>query len=234
MAKRLIQQARGRGGPTYRAPSFRYIARVKYPKQVPEAIITDIIKCPGHSAPLAEIRYNNETDFVLASEGIRVGDKIEIGENVQIKNGNITRLKNIPEGASVFNIEHNPGDGGKFVRASGGVAKILAKQGNMILVLLPSKKEKFFQGECMATIGMLAGSGRPEKPFLKAGTRYMAMRARNKLYPLTSGVSMNVVDHPFGSGRGSHKGRPTIARRFAPPGAKVGMLHPRRSGRKKR
>jgi large subunit ribosomal protein L2 len=88
--------------------------------------------------------------------------------------------------------------------------------------------------ECRAIIGVIAGSGRPEKPFLKAGTKFFAMRAKNKLWPIVSGTSMNSVNHPFG-GKSSHaKGIPTQSSRNAPPGRKVGKIAPKRTGRKKR
>ena len=98
---------------------------------------------------------------------------------------------------------------------------------------MPSKKEKKFSPNCRASIGSIAGSGRLDKPFLKAGTRFKKMRARNRLYPKVCGISMNAVDHPFG-GKCSHiKGRPTLSSRNAPPGRKVGKIAPRRTGRKK-
>ena len=83
-------------------------------------------------------------------------------------------------------------------------------------------------------MGVIGGSGRTEKPFLKAGTRYFAMTAKNKVWPKVSGTSMNSVNHPFG-GRSSHaKGIPTQSSRSAPPGRKVGKIAPKRTGRKKR
>ena len=96
--------------------------------------------------------------------------------------------------------------------------------------MLPSKKEKSFSPQCRATLGVIAGQGRKEKPFLKAGTRHYYMKARNKLYPRVKGQSMNAVDHPHGTSRSSKKGQPTIADRNAPPGAKVGKIRPRRTG----
>jgi len=238
MGKRLIQQARGKGGPRYRAPSFRYkgkLGLLKESKELVKGKVMDIVKCPGHSTPLIKVKYeNNETVLMPAPEGIRVNEAVEAGPNAQPKVGNVLPLSQIPEGTFIYNIESNPGDGGRFCRASGTFARVLTKMRDKVLVQLPSKKEKLFRAECRACIGILAGSGRKEKPFVKAGNKYKAMKARNKLYPIVSGVSMNAVDHPFGSGRGSHKGKPTIARRFAPPGAKVGMLRPKRAGRKKR
>lgn len=237
MGKNLIQQKRGKGSPTYRAPSFRYKGRAAYGAYSKETIngkVIDIIHCPGHSAPLANIKYSNGEEILLqAPEGIKVGSEVTNGEAIPIKEGNILPLKSIPEGTSVYNIEGLPGDGGRFVRSSGGFAKIISKMNDKIILLLPSKKEREFNPECRATIGVIAGSGRTEKPFLKAGFKYHARRARNKLYPIVCGLSMNAVSHPFG-GRSSHsKGQQSTVSRDAPPGSKVGKIAARRTGRKR-
>jgi large subunit ribosomal protein L2 len=231
MGKNLIQQARGKGSPTYRSPSFRYLAKVSYPQTASQGIIKDIVKCRGHSGPLAQMRYDNgEEAFVIAADGIRVGDSVQLGENAAVEKGNTLCLKDIPVGANIFNIELHPGDGGKIVRSGGCTAKVLSKKEKEVIVMLPSKKEKSFNHECRATIGVIAGAGRKEKPFLKAGTRHFYMKARNKLYPRIKGQSQNAVDHPYGTSRSSKKGQPTIADRNAPPGAKVGKIRPRRTG----
>ena len=226
MGKSLIQQKRGKGSPRYRAPSFKYkgkagFGRYESSKQS-TAQVLDIVHSSG------------ESGLLQASEGIRVGDKIEIGENSELKSGNILPLKSIPEGTSIYNIESNPGDGGKFVRTSGGFARIITKADDGIVVELPSSKRRTFMPECRAVVGILAGSGRTEKPFLKAGTRWFAMTAKNKMWPHVSGTSMNSVSHPFG-GRSSHaKGIPTQSARNSPPGRKVGKIAPKRTGRRKR
>lgn len=235
MGKNLIQQKRGKGSPTYRAPSFRYKGRAKhmsYSKEETAGTVIDILHCPGHSAPLAKVKYDNHKEALIqAPEDIKVGDMVSNGENADIKPGNVLPLKNIPEGTAINNIESNQGDGGKFARASGASAKIITKMKDKIVVLLPSNKRKIFGPECRAMIGVVAGGGRLEKPLLKAGTMYYKMKARNKLYPIVSGTSMNAVCHPFG-GKGSHtKGRPTQAPRNAPPGRKVGKIAPKRTGR---
>jgi len=134
---------------------------------------------------------------------------------------------------AIYNIEALPRDGGKFVRASGVFAKIITKMQNKIVVELPSAKRRLFLPDCRATIGVIAGSGRKDKPFLKAGKRYYAMKAKNKLWPQVSGTSMNSVDHPFGGSSSSVKGGPTQASRNAPPGRKVGKIAPKRTGRKR-
>jgi len=239
MGKNLIQQKRGKGSPRYRAPSFRYKGTAKFARyeegKVIAANITDIVHSSGHSTPLMELKYSNgETGLLQAPEGIKVGDKIEMGKDVELKSGNILPLKNIPEGMSIYNIEAQPGDGGKFVRASGAFAKIITIMEDSIIVELPSSKRKTFSPDCRAVIGIVAGSGRTEKPFLKAGNKFYAMKAKNKLWPIVSGTSMNSVSHPFGGSSSHAKGIPTQASRNAPPGRKVGKIAPKRTGRHKR
>ncbi len=239
MGKSLIQQKRGKGSPRYRAPSFRYKGKTGFARyeigKVSGAYVTDLLHSSGHSAPLMELKYSNgETGLLQAPEGIKVGDKIEMGENVELKVGNILPLKSIPEGTQIYNIESYPGDGGKFVRTSGTYAKIITKIEDGIVIELPSSKRKTFQPECKAAIGIVAGSGRTDKPFLKAGTRFYAMKAKNKMWPQVSGTSMNSVDHPFGGSSSHAKGIPTQSSRNAPPGRKVGKIAPKRTGRHKR
>lgn len=232
MGKRIISQRRGRGTQTYRSPSHRFKGRIKHYHLASEGVVNDLVHCAGHSAPLMEVVYlTREKNLVPAPEGIKVGDPISVGAK-EIKPGNVLLLSDIPEGTLVHNIELKPGDGGKLVRSSGTFAKVIAKTESSVRVKLPSNKEKIFLPNCRAAIGSISGSGRLDKPFLKAGTRMKKMRARNKLYPKVCGISMNAVDHPFG-GKCSHvKGRPTQASRHAPPGRKVGKIAPRRTGRR--
>lgn len=237
MGKNLIQQKRGKGSPTYKSPSFRYKGAARHAPIHDRNIkgeITDFVHCQGHSAPLAIVRYGKEKCIMQAPEGVKVGDVVETGNDVKAEIGNTLPLNNIPEGTQIYNIENNPGDGGKFCRSSGAFAKIVTKLPGGVSVLLPSGKRKLFRNDCRATIGVIAGSGRTEKPILKAGNMYYKMRAKNKLWPITSGTSMNSVDHPFGGSSSSTKGRPTQASRNAPPGRKVGKIAPRSTGRRKR
>ena len=239
MGKNLIQQKRGKGSPRYRAPSFRYKGKasiIRYEKgNKISANVKDILSSSGHSAPLMVLEYGDgKTNLIQAPEGIRVGDSIEIGENAELKAGNILPLKNIPEGTVIYNIESNPGDGGKFVRTNGAFAKIITKTDHAIIIELPSSKRRDFLPECRAVIGVISGSGRTEKPFLKAGNKFYAMRAKNKLWPIVSGTSMNAVTHPFGGSSSHAKGIPTQSSRNAPPGRKVGKIAPKRTGRHKR
>ena len=239
MGKNLIQQKRGKGSPRYRAPSFRYAGKARFGRYEDDksvnAQVTDILHSSGHSAPLMELKHSNgEMTILQAPDGIRVGDQIQIGKDVELKVGNILPLKSIPEGTSIYNIESSPGDGGKFVRASGAFARVITKMENGIVVQLPSYKRKTFLPQCMAAIGVVAGAGRTEKPFLKAGKKFYAMKAKNKLWPVVSGTSMNSLSHPFGGSSSHAKGIPTQSSRNDPPGRKVGKIAPKRTGRHKR
>ena len=243
MGHNLIQQRRGRGGISIRwnAPSHRYFGEIKYrpyddreKKEIVNGKIVNIVNSVGHSAPLMEVRYETgEKSLLVAPENMHIDQSVVAGSKAEIKNGNVVPLKIVPEGTLVFCLEINPGDGGKLVRCAGAFAKVVSRTEKYVSVKLPSGKIKEFIPECRVTIGTIAGGGRKEKPFVKAGKKYHAMKAKNRLYPIVSGVSMNPIDHPFGCGRGSHKGRKTIPRRGAPPGAKVGLIRARRTGVKR-
>jgi large subunit ribosomal protein L2 len=232
MGKTLIQQARGKGSPTYRVRrrAFRY--EIKYPAlKEGSGKVIKLIDSPGHTAPLAKILMNNCVFYIPACRGMYEGQEIFIGKD--IKDGNIAALQNIPLGVPIYNIEAEPFDGGKFIRTSGNSAVITRKTSDEAAVLFPSKKEKVLHGACRATLGVIAGAGRLEKPFIKAGKKFYSMKTRNKLWPRTSAIKMNAIDHPFGSGRGKNP-KSKIAKRNAPAGAKVGHLRPKRTGRRKK
>ena len=217
---------------TYRAKKSAFKYRLKYPNELfGEGIVLRLINSPAHSAPLAKIKYNKGVFYIPAFKGMIEGQKINFDEK-EIQEGNIIRLKNIPIKTQVYQIESRPGDGGVFVKSGGSFAYINRIIGNEVLLFLPSKKEKAFNPECRAVIGVIAGEGRLEKPIMKAGKNYYIKKAKNKLWPRTSAVKMNVIDHPFGSGRGKNP-KSKIAKRNAPPGRKVGLLRPRRTGHKK-
>jgi len=235
MGKRIRAQRRGKGAPTYRAKSWRGLGEVELPpaEKEAEAIVVDILHDPGRSAPVAKIKYGDgEERLVLAPEGLRVGNKITCGISTPIKPGNTLSLAEIPEGTSIHNIESKPGDGGRFVRASGTHAILIAHDVGCATVQLPSGEIRDFNPRCRASVGVVAGGGRLERPFVKAGKRYHIMLARGKPYPHVRGVAMNVVDHPFGGGRGKHAGRPKTVGRGAPPGQKVGLISARITGKR--
>jgi len=237
MGKVLIQQARGKGSPRYKVPSFRFKTDGKLKslrKDLVKGKIVDLLSCQGHSAPILYVKFDDgEHRLMIAPEGVRVGDLVSVGPGAPPDAGNILTLREIPEGTSIFNIESQPGDGGKFCRASGNTARLLTKTEKYANVMLPSKKKRKFHLNCRAMIGIIAGGGRHEKPILKAGKMHHKKKAKNKLYPRTSGSKMNAIDHPFGNKRSARKAKQKPVSRFAPPGRKVGKLAAKRTGKRK-
>lgn len=233
MGKRIIVQARGHGSLTYRVRDQAYRYELSYPKSTGKGIVLKIVNSPGHTAPLCKIKIGKEIFFNAAVINLAEGQEIEIGENASISPGNILPLGRIPLGTDVCSIEIIPYNGPKLIRTSGASARVAKELKEGIVVSLPSGEEKVFSRNARATIGVIAGAGRTEKPIIRAGKMYKMMRARNKLWPRTSAVKMNIIDHPFGSGRGKRI-KSKIAKRNAPPGAKVGTLWPKRTGRRKK
>ncbi|WP_336001982.1 50S ribosomal protein L2 [Halorientalis halophila] len=236
MGRRIQGQRRGRGGPTFRAPSHRYKADLSHrkleDKDVVSGTVVDIEHDPARSAPVAAIEFDDgDQRLVLAPEGIGLGDTIQVGISASIEPGNTMPLAEIPEGVPVCNVEANPGDGGKFARASGVSAQLLTHDRSVAVVKLPSGEIKRLDPDCRATIGVVAGGGRTEKPHVKAGNKYHKMKARGTKWPNVRGVAMNAVDHPFGGGGRQHPGKPKSISRNAPPGRKVGDISSRKTGR---
>lgn len=229
MGKRIIVQARGKGSLTYRVRRKAFRIKPKYPRNLSgQGVVTKILNSPGHTAPLAKVKYENGIFFMPAFKGMVEGQKINF-ETKEASPGNILRLRDVSINTLIHNIESRPGDGGIFIRSGGNSGVVTRVSETGVFVLMPSKKEKEFNPNCRATIGVIAGSGRLDKPIMKAGKRYHMKRAKGKLWPRTSAVKMNVVDHPFGSGRGKRI-KSKVPKRNAPPGKKVGLLRARRTG----
>lgn len=233
MGKNLIQQRRGKGS-IFASLKHQQKGKAKHPNTncVKEGIIKELTTNKIHSAPLMLVQFGKESHYLIAPEGVKVGETISYSEE-DIKPGNATTLENIPEGTLIYNIERNEGDGGKFARAGGTFARIVEKTEKGILVILPSKASKLFPANARANIGTVAGGGRKEKPFFKAGNKFKRMRAHHKVYPKVCGISMNAVAHPFGGKSSKIKGRPSTISRHAPPGRKVGKIAARRTGFKR-
>ncbi len=232
MGKTIIQQARGHGSLTYRAKPTSFIYKIQYPNKLEgEGTVIRLLSSPAHSAPLAKIIHKGESFYIPAFKGMIEGQKISFSSG-EIKSGNILPLAKIPLKTQVYCIEAHPGDGGKFIKTGGNAAVVSRIIGDKILLMLPSKKEKAFNSKCRAVIGQIAGHGRLEKPVVKAGKMHYIKKIKNKLWPRTSALKMNAIDHPFGSGRGKNI-KSKIAKRNAPAGRKVGLLSPRRTGKMK-
>ena len=233
MGKRIITQARGKGSSTYRVrkKAFRY--KLQYPPRLSGVgTIVKLFNSAAHTAPLAKIAWKKGSFYIPAFNGMVEGEKINFEVNKEIKNGDILSLKDIPVKTNIYCIESRPGDGGKFIKTGGSSATVKRIVGDNIFVLMPSKKEKKFSLKSRAIVGVVAGHGRLDKPVIKAGKRFHIKKAKSKLWPRTSAVKMNAIDHPFGSGRAKNP-KSKIAKRNAPPGRKVGLLRPRRTGKRK-
>ncbi|MCD6410832.1 MAG: 50S ribosomal protein L2 [Thermoplasmata archaeon] len=235
MGKKLICQRRGRGTSKFKVPERSSLAEIKYPYERKfEGVVTEIVRDAIHTAPIMKVRSkdNGKTILLLAAEGIQVGQTIKITED-EIAIGNVLPMGKIPEGYPIYNVELNPGDGGKLVRSAGTHATVVSHSGDKTVIQLPSGKFKTLSSDCRATIGIPAGGGRKDKPFVKAGKKYYHMRARGRVYPIVRGVAMNPVSHPHGGGSHQHVGKPSTVRKGMPPGKKVGSIGARRTGRRK-
>jgi large subunit ribosomal protein L2 len=192
--------------------------------------VVDIIHDPARNSPLAKIRSGDKEFYIIAAEGLKVGDTLDV--EGEAKPGNVLQPSRIPKGSSVFAIENYPGSGPKLCCAPGAKALIIASESGKVTVQMPSKKLKMFNHDCLASIGIPAGGGRRDKPFVNAGQKSYLMETRNRYWPRVSAVKMNPVDHPFGGH--TKPGTPKTISRHAPPGAKVGSVAARRSGLKKK
>lgn len=198
-----------------------------------DAKIVDILHERGRGYPVALLDYDGKRFYLPAVSGLTVGSEIKIGPQATVSAGNVLPLANIPEGTAICNIERYLGDGGRLVREAGGSAILFANTPTAATVRMPSGKTTILSPRCRASIGVVSGAGRVEKPFLRAGAKYHLMKAKGKVYPRMRGIAMAVVYHPFGGGRHQHPGKSTSTSRNAPPGRKVGNIAPRKTGRKR-
>ena len=145
--------------------------------------------------------------------------------------GNIMPVGNMPEGTIICNIEGKPGDRGKLAKCSGDYATVLSVLENgKTRIRMPSGSRKTVDSKCRATIGVVAGGQRIDKPLLKAGRAFHKYRVKRNCWPRTRGVAMNPVEHPFGGGNHQHIGHASTSARTAVPGSKVGLIAARRTG----
>ena len=160
--------------------------------------ITSIEYDPNRTARIALVKYpDGEWRYILAPNGLSVGDTVESGENAEIKLGNALPLKAIRPGTLVHNVELKVGKGGQIVRGAGTSAQVLATEGKYALLRLPSGEMRNVLSECMATVGQLSAVDHKNVKLGKAGRkRHMGWR------PTVRGVVMNPRDHPHGGGEG--------------------------------
>jgi large subunit ribosomal protein L2 len=178
-----------------------------------EAVVEAIEYDPNRSVFIALIKYTDGVkSYILAPHNIKVGEKIMSGPSAPFEIGCALPLANIPTGVDIHNIEMNPGQGGKLVRSAGGVAKLTAKEGDMVVVTLPSGEIRRLRSGCRATIGQLGNVDWINVSIGKAG------RNRHKgVRPHTRAKAMNPIDHPLGGGEGrSNGGRHPVSKTGVP------------------
>jgi large subunit ribosomal protein L2 len=155
---------------------------------------------PNRSANIALIVYaDGEKRYILAPNKLKIGDQIMAGDKVEVKVGNSTKLRNIPSGTYVHNIEMKPGKGGQIARSAGTAAQVLSVEGKYALLKMPSGEMRKILADCMATIGIVGNTDWMNQTTGKAGKiRWMGRK------PHVRGVAMNPVDHPHGGGEARH------------------------------
>ncbi|EKB51037.1 50S ribosomal protein L2 [Cecembia lonarensis] len=166
------------------------------------AVVKSIEYDPNRTARIALLYYvDGAKTYIIAPEGLQVGQTVISGESVAPEVGNAMRLMSIPLGTIVHNIELKPGKGGAMARSAGGYAQVVAREGKYVTVKLPSGEMRLVLGTCMATVGTVSNGDHMNVVLGKAGrNRWLGRR------PRTRGVAMNPVDHPMGGGEGRSSG----------------------------
>ena len=180
---------------------YRVIDFKRSKRDIPAKVLT-IEYDPNRSARIALVAYaDGEKCYILQPVGIKVGDKIIAGDNVDILPGNALPLKNIPLGTMVHNVELRPGKGGQIARSAGSAVQVIAKEGDYVSVKMPSGEVRRIHRQCVATIGQVGNLEFENVSDGKAGrSRWRGKR------PHVRGVAMNPVDHPLGGGEGKAAG----------------------------
>src|SRR6201998_3980025 len=192
--------ARHQGGGHKRA--YRLIDFRRHDKDGVPAKVAHIEYDPNRSARIALLHYvDGEKRYMIAPEGLKVGQVVVSGQNVAPEVGNTLPLKSIPLGSIIHNIELNPGQGGTIARSAGTYAQLSARDGKYAIIKLPSGETRMILATCLATIGTVSNSERANEVLGKAGRkRWLGRR------PRVRGVAMNPVDHPMGGGEGRGSG----------------------------
>jgi large subunit ribosomal protein L2 len=159
---------------------------------------------PNRTARIARVHFaDGEKRYILAPENLKIGDAVVTAERAPIKPGNRMKLKNIPQGTMVYNVELFPGQGGKIVRSAGSSAMVLASEGGYVQLVMPSSETRTLSEESFASIGQVSNIEHASISLGKAGrSRWLGRR------PKVRGTAMNPVDHPHGGGEGK-QGRGT-------------------------
>lgn len=180
-------------------------------------------------APLARVafrdpyRYKLRTETFIATEGMSTGQFVYCGKKAVLNVGNVLPINQVPEGTIVCNVEEKVGDRGTLARTSGNYATVIGHDadGAVSRIRLPSGAKKTVSGLSRATVGIVAGGGRIDKPLLKAGRAHHKFKVKRNSWPRTRGVAMNPVDHSHGGGNHQHIGHSSTVKRSSVPGQKV-------------
>lgn len=174
----------------------------KRDKQGIPAKVFSIEYDPNRTSRIALLNYSDgEKRYIIAPDGLKVGDTVMSGEKAEIKVGNALKLKDMPLGSFIHNIELKPGKGGQVGRSAGSAIQLMAKEGKHAQVKMPSGEVRLINLECMATYGTVGNSDHENISLGKAGrSRWLGRR------PNVRGVAMNPVDHPMGGGEGKTSG----------------------------
>ena len=156
---------------------------------------------PNRTARIALIYYADGVKrYIIAPKGLSVGDRIQSGADAEIREGCAMRMRDIPAGSLIHNVETRPGSGGKMVRAAGMFAQMIAKEGKYCHVRLPSGEVRLFHQDCRAAIGQVGNEEHGVMSYGKAGRRrWLGIK------PSVRGTAMNPCDHPHGGGEGKNK-----------------------------
>lgn len=236
MGKRPLVRRRGRGGMQFRAAVTGKFAPAKYPSfdlsAVHTGTVIDLVHERGRDAPLAKVRFEDgSVSLVPAVLGTKIGTTIKFGLKADIANGNVISIQNIPDGTIVCNVEKHFGDGGAIAKTAGNSATVFSHGTDGVTIKLPSGGFTTLNPKNRAMIGVLAGGGASERPFLNAGNKWRRFRSKGHKYPIVRGVAQAAYVHPHGGGRHQHMGGSGTVSRNAPPGAKVGSIAARKTGR---
>lgn len=209
-------------------------ASLKYPLlvQVEEGEVIDIVHERGRGAPVAIVSFKEDDCMVPASEGMYTGQKVLIGDDAPVAIGNVTKIKNVPEGMAVHSVESVYGDGGSVSMVNGSYSLVVnhRKETNQTVIKMPSGEKKAVSSECRCIVGVVAGGGIHDKPLLKASVAHYKAKARGHVFPRVRGVAMNPVDHIHGGGNHQHVGKPTTVSKRAPFEQRIGLVGARRTG----
>jgi large subunit ribosomal protein L2 len=236
LGKRPLVRRRGRGGMQFRAAYTGKITPARYPSyglaEKHEAEVIDLVHERGRDVPLSKIRFEDGSiSYVPAVLGTKVGSKIQFGLESEISEGNVISVQNIPDGTIVCNVEKHFGDGGSIIKSAGTSATVFSHGPEGVVLKLPSGKSTTINPKSRAMIGTLAGGGVTDRPLMRAGVKWRRFRSKGKKYPIVRGVAQAAYVHPHGGGRHQHVGQSSTVSRNAPPGAKVGSIAARKTGR---